>query len=295
MARVLMRLASAVPLPLASAAGWGLGWLMYAISPRYRSHLKENLAIAGYAGDLRVRREAIASAGRMLTELPILWLRPHAQVVALIREVNGWELIGQAQAAGRGIVFLTPHHGCFEISAQYGAFHFPMTIMYRPPRLAWLGEFMLAGRARPGVRLAPADRGGVRDLLSALKRREAIGILPDQVPGLGEGEWTEFFGKPAYTMTLAPRLAARDGVTCLVAFARRLPAGRGYALSIRKLADPQPGESEPRRLNRCLEVLIRECPGQYLWGYNRYKVPAGAQGPEPTARASDDTPPPDRA
>lgn len=274
-----MRLASAFPLPVAYAAGWVLGWAMYAISPRYRRHVRENLAIAGYGNDVRVRRAAIAAAGRLLTELPALWLRSHAEVAALVRQVSGWELIVEAQAAGRGIVFLTPHHGCFEISAQYGAFHFPMTIMYRPPRLAWLGEFMLAGRARPGVKLATADRRGVRDLLSALKRNEAIGILPDQVPGIGEGEWTEFFGKPAYTMTLAPRLASRDDVTCLLAFARRLPGGRGYALSLRKLAAALPGESEARRLNRCLEDLIRECPGQYLWGYNRYKTPAGAEGP----------------
>jgi KDO2-lipid IV(A) lauroyltransferase len=151
--------------------------------------------------------------------------------------------------------------------------------MYRPPRLEWLGEFMLAGRARPGVRLATADRRGVRELLGALRRRESVGILPDQVPGVGEGEWTGFFGKPAYTMTLAPRLASKDDVTCLIAFARRLPAGRGYSLSLRKLAVAQPGESDARRLNRCLEEVIRECPGQYLWGYNRYKTPAGAAKP----------------
>lgn len=276
MSKALMRLASNAPLPLAHAAGWAVGWLMYWASPRYRRHLNENLEAAGFGGQAHVRREAIAAAGRMLAELPALWLRPHAEVVALVREVEGWDLIVEAQAAGRGIVFLTPHHGCFEISAQYGAFHFPMTIMYRPPRLEWLGEFMLAGRARPGVKLATADRRGVRELLGALKRNEAIGILPDQVPGVGEGEWTAFFGKPAYTMTLAPRLAAKEGITCLIAFARRLPGGRGYALSLRKLGEALPGETDARRLNRCLEAVIRECPGQYLWGYNRYKTPAGA-------------------
>lgn len=277
MASALMRLAAAMPLVLAYAAGGLLGWLMYLVSPRYRAHLNDNLATAGYGADPRVRREAIAAAGRLLTELPALWLRPHAAVTALVREVHGWELVGEAQAAGRGIVFLTPHLGCFEISAQYGAFHFPMTIMYRPPRLAWLNPFMLAGRARPGVKLATADRSGVRELLAALKRHEAIGILPDQVPGAGEGEWAGFFGKPAYTMTLAPRLATRDNVVCLIAFARRLPWGRGYTLSIRKLVEGSPDETQARRLNRCLEELIRECPGQYLWGYNRYKTPAGAQ------------------
>ena len=127
------------------------------------------------------------------------------------------------------------------------------------------------------MRLATADRAGVRDMLAALRGHEAVGILPDQVPGAGEGEWAEFFGKPAYTMTLAPRLAVRDNTVCLIAFARRLPWGRGYALSIRALADTRPGETQTRRLTRALEDLIRECPGQYLWGYNRYKTPAGAK------------------
>jgi KDO2-lipid IV(A) lauroyltransferase len=279
MAQVLMRLAALLPLPVLHAAGYVLGWLMYMASPRYRAHLRENLAVAGFGADTRVRREAIGAAGCLLTELPALWLRPHAEVAGLVRETTGLDLVKAAQAAGRGIMFLTPHHGCFEISAQYGSLLFPMTIMYRSPKLAWLEPFMRAGRERPGVKLATADLDGVRDLLLALRRREAIGILPDQVPGLGEGEWAEFFGKPAYTMTLAPRLAARKDVVCLLAFARRLPWGRGYALSIRALGEGRPGETETRRLNRSLEDLIRECPGQYLWGYNRYKTPSGASGP----------------
>lgn len=276
---MLMRLAARLPLSVLHAVGALLGWVIYLVSARYRRHLNDNLAAAGYGADPAVRHEAIAAAGCLFTEMPVLWLRPHAEVAALVREVQGLELVEAARAAGRGILFLTPHHGCFEISAQYGSLLFPMTVMYRPPKLAWLAPFMRAGRERPGMRLATADLEGVRELLLALRRHEAIGILPDQVPGIGEGEWTEFFGRPAYTMTLAPKLAARGNVACLIAFARRLPRGGGYVLSLRELAEALPGETQARRLNRCLEDLIRECPGQYLWGYNRYKTPAGASDP----------------
>ncbi len=276
---MLMRFVARLPLPLLHAAGALLGWLMYLASSRYRRHMRDNLEAAGFGRDARVLRASIAAAGKLLTELPALWMRPHAEVTGLVREVVGLELVEGAQASGRGILFLTPHHGCFEISAQYGSALFPMTVMYKPSKFAWLEPFMRAGRERPGVRLATADLAGVRDLLLALRRHEAIGILPDQVPGTGEGEWVDFFGKPAYTMTLAPKLAARRDVVCLIAFAERLPWGRGYRLTVRSLGEAGPGESEARRLNRCLEDLIRECPGQYLWGYNRYKVPAGASGP----------------
>jgi KDO2-lipid IV(A) lauroyltransferase len=166
--------------------------------------------------------------------------------------------------------------GCFEITAQYAARRMPITVLYRPPKLGWLEPLMREGRSRPNVRLAPASVSGVREVFRALKRAEAVGFLPDQVPGRGEGEWAEFFGRPAYTMTLAARLAEREGVACFLAYGRRLERGRGYAIVLRPFPQKLEGETATRRLNRALEALVRECPGQYLWSYNRYKAPSGA-------------------
>jgi KDO2-lipid IV(A) lauroyltransferase len=275
---VLLRLIARLPLPLLHAVGTALGWAIYGISPTYRRNLRSNLAQAGYTA-ARVRREAIASAGRMLAELPAIWFRPHAEVAALVREVIGEEEALAERAQGKPLLFLTPHMGCFEVTAQYAAVRAPITVLYRPPKLGWLEPLMLAGRVRPNMRLAPADVGGVRELFKALRRGEAVGFLPDQVPGKGEGEWALFFGRPAYTMTLAAKLAERERVACFLAYGRRLERGRGYAIVLRPLPEKLEGETATRRLNRALEMLVRECPEQYLWGYNRYKVPAGAPPP----------------
>jgi KDO2-lipid IV(A) lauroyltransferase len=275
---VALRLIGKLPLPLLHALGTVLGWALYGMSPTYRRNLRDNLRQAGYH-DARTRREAIAAAGRMLAELPALWFRPQAEVASLVREVQGEEQALAARDAGKALLFLTPHMGCFEVTAQYAALRSPITVLYRPPRLAWLEPLMREGRERPNVRLVPADVTGVRELFRALQRAEAVGFLPDQVPSKGEGEWAEFFGRPAYTMTLAARLAERPGVACFLAYARRLPAGRGYAITVRPYPGKREGESGTRRLNRALEMLVRECPGQYLWSYNRYKAPKG--GPPP--------------
>ena len=275
----LLRLAGRVPLRLAHALGSVLGWAIYGISPTYRRHLRENLAAARY-GDPWLRRRAIAAAGQLIAELPALWFRPHGEVVALVKEVEGAEAVFAAQRAGRPVLFLTPHMGAFEVAAQYAASRMPITVLYRRPKLAWLDPLMRAGRERSNVHLAPADLSGVRELFSALQRGEAVGFLPDQVPGAGEGEWCEFFGRPAYTMTLAAKLASRDNVATFLAFAKRLPRGEGYAIYLRPLPAPLPGESATRRLNRALEELVGLCPEQYLWGYNRYKTPKGAK-PKP--------------
>ncbi len=281
MARFLMSLAARFPLAILHALGALLGWAIYGLSPTYRRHLRDNLEAAGYR-DAATRRAAIAGAGRLLAELPALWLRPGTEVNALVRRVDGREYLDAARAAGRGIVFLTPHLGCFEITAKIAADEFPLTVLYRAPKLAWLQPIIEQGRGRDNVRIARADFSGVRELLAALIRGEAVGILPDQVPGVGEGEWVEFFGRPAYTMTLGARLAARPGSVCLLVYGERLRGGAGYVLHVRPLPAAEPGEGETRRLNRALEALIRECPGQYLWGYNRYKRPRGA--PEQEAK-----------
>ena len=273
--RALMRLAAVLPLSALHVIGAALGWTMYLLSAGYRRHLAANLAQAGYL-DGRTRRAAIVSAGRMILELPAIWLRPRARVLAWIRRIEGRERVESALAAKQGVVFLTPHIGCFEITAQLAAEHFPITVLYREPKLGFLEPLIAQGRTRHNMRLAPADLAGVRELLAALRRGEAVGVLPDQVPGEGEGVWAEFFGRPAYTMTLAMKLVARPNTISFIAFGERLPRGRGFVIHIRPLPAALAGESPERRLNRAVEELVRGNPGQYLWGYNRYKTPRGA-------------------
>jgi KDO2-lipid IV(A) lauroyltransferase len=277
------RALAALPLSVLHRLGAFLGRMVYLVSPRYRHYFRANLRAAGYA-DGALLSHATAEAGKALLELPAIWLRPHETVAGWVVQVTGWELVEAALARRRGIVFLTPHLGCFEITAQYYAYRAPadapLTVLYRPPKQKAIEPLMLAGRTRPNLRVASADLRGVRKLLRALMHGEAIGILPDQAPGVGEGEWAEFFGRPAYTMTLAGRLAEGSGAEVILAYAERLPQGRGYHLWLSAMPQPQAGESPSRTLNRALEGLIRLCPAQYGWGYNRYKVPAGAQPPE---------------
>jgi KDO2-lipid IV(A) lauroyltransferase len=277
--QVLLRLVARLPLPLLHAIGAVLGWVVYLLSPRYRNMIGRNLDIAGL-GTMRLRAAVVCETGKGALEIPAIWLRPHDRVARLVVEASGWEHVETAAKAGRGLIFLTPHLGCFEMTGQYIASRMPITVMYSPPNIKALEPLMRAGRDRgAAMNSVPADMRGVRAMLKALKRGEAIGILPDQVPGVGEGEWVEFFGRPAYTMTLVARLAEKTGAPVLLCHSRRLSWGRGYRFEIEPPLAPRPPESPVRALNRSLEQLIRRCPEQYLWSYNRYKVPAGVRPP----------------
>lgn len=277
----IFRLLSRLPLWLLHTLGAALGRLVYLLSARYRQHLCENLAQAGFPPDLR---GAVAAAtGRQMLELLRIWLRPLDEARALVVEVVGWEHVEAARSAGRGIVFLTPHLGCFEITAQYLSTHFPITVLYRPPKQAIAQYLIETGRRREQLHLAPADLSGVRSLIKALKRGQAVGLLPDQAPKTGEGVWLDFFGRPAYTMTLAARLTETGAIT-LMTWGERLPHGRGYRVHFAPPQTALEGDTVARaaQINREVEHLVRQCPSQYLWGYNRYKRPAGADAPPET-------------
>ncbi len=243
--------------------------------------MHENMVLAlGEEGERRIRAAAIGSAGKSSLELPKIWLRPQEETAARVVKITGWELVEEATRAGKGIVYLTPHLGCFEVTAQYLSTHAPITVLYRPPKQAWLQTMIEAGRARKQLHIAAADLTGVRALLKSLKRGEAVGMLPDQAPKSGEGRWIDFFGKPAYTMTLAARLT-ETGAASIMVWAERLPRGAGYHFHLQRPTQPFTGNTEERarQISREIERLILECPQQYLWGYNRYKRPGGAEAP----------------
>lgn len=274
---LLFRLSAHLPLWLLHLFGAALGWLVYLSSPTYRQRFNENTARAGVLPS--DKRHAIAEAGKLVTELPWIWLRPAAQKLPKI-SWEGAELLESALASGKGLIFMTPHVGCFEAvpqiqAAQFSPQYGDLTVMYRPSKAAWFDALLREVRSIPGLARAPTTTGGVRQIVKALRQGKAVGMLPDQVPPEGMGVWAPFFGKPAYTMTLALRLARQTGATVLVALGDRLPWGRGYVVHVEALDLPldQSDEVAATALNAAMERLILKRPRMYLWSYARYKQP----------------------
>lgn len=274
---LLFRLLSFLPLWLLHAIGKASGWLTYALSPAYRKQLTENITLAGY-GEHRSR--VIGEIGKSVFELPFVWFASPKRVLSKVK-ADQWSLVEEAINDKNGVIFLTPHIGCFEITAQLVAQYAPVTVLYRPPRKPYLKPLVEGGRSRHNLSLAPTDLSGVRKLMKALRRGEIIGLLPDQVPHQGEGVWADFFGKEAYTMTLPAKLHALSHSRILLVYGERLSFGRGYVAHFRTfnevLTDDPKQQAEA--INLAMEKLIAEHPEQYLWSYNRYKTPKVTQHP----------------
>lgn len=291
----LFRLLARVPLPLMHRLGAALGWLVWWLAPTYRRRFKANAENAGLTP--AQYRPAIAAAGAMAAELPWLWLRrPGESVLPKVLRWEGVEAYEAALAERKGVITMTPHLGSWEMMGQamgerFLAEHGPLTALFRPARKAWLREMMAGSRDRPGLKTLPTTLTGVRGLIRVLRAGGYTGVLPDQVPPQGQGVWAPFIGQPAYTMTLAARLAQQTGARVFFGYCERLPRGRGYVIRFEPfegtaLTDPQATpEAAAQAMNEGIERLIRQLPGQYLWGYARYKQPRVEAAPTEGATA----------
>ena len=274
MLSLLLKPLSFMSLPAIHRLGSLLGRLMFIFMPQSKQLIADNLMQSNLFKDEYSLKQAvklnIVESGKSILETFAIWQKSEQEVLGLLKHTQGWTDVDAAVQAGKGIIFLTPHLGCFEITSIYYGSQHPVTVLFRAPKMKWILPFIEKGRTRTGVTLAEANTSGVRKLMQALKKGEAVGILPDQIPSAGEGEWAPFFGKAAYTMTLASKLANKTGAAVIIVFGERLPKGEGFIMHCKRLEDG--AIATPALLNKAIEQQIQQHPTQYLWNYPRYKV-----------------------
>ena len=232
-----------------------------------------------------LHRRILRTTARQALETLKLWAQPPAANLALLREVHGAGLYDAARASGRGVIVAAPHFGNWELLNQYLATRGPIAVVYRPPESAVGDEFLQLVRGVDNVRQVRAEGPAVRQLWKVLKDGGAVGILPDQQPKAGDGEFAPFFGVQALTMTLLSRLAERTGAVMLLAWCERIGEGPGFALHL----EPAPAamaDADARvavaALNREVERIAARDLSQYQWTYKRYTLrPEGSGQPNP--------------
>ena len=270
---------AALPLAAVQLFGALLGLLAYVGSKQYRSLFRPQYQAVVNARKLPFKLwSAVMASGMLFSDSLWIWRNP--QKALKLVEVQNWDVVEAAISEGHGLVMLTPHLGGFEIIPRVLAQHFPATILYRPSRQEWLNEVVEEGRAYPNMHFVPTNLNGVRQMTRALTRGEAIGILPDQVPSGGEGVWVPFFGRPAYTTPLPARLANRNQTPVVMFTARRQGIGKGWLMQATRLAPlSEDASMAATQINIAIENAVLVAPEQFIWSYNRYKHPTGAELP----------------
>lgn len=277
--KIGLNIIAVLPLAVVQVIGAFLGMLAYVGSKQYRSLFRPQYEAVIRTHKLPLKLwPAVRASGMLFSDSLWIWRNP--QKALTLVEVQNWDIVETAIKEGHGLVMLTPHLGGFEIIPRVLAQHFPATILYRPSRQEWLNEVVEQGRAYPNMHFVPTNLNGVRQMTRALTRGEAIGILPDQVPSGGEGVWVPFFGKPAYTTPLPARLANRNNTPLVMFTAKRKALGKGWLMQATRLNPlPEDPTLAAAELNVAIENAVLVAPEQFIWSYNRYKHPAGAELP----------------
>lgn len=272
---VIFKALASLPLTVLQRIGYCAGWLLWILPGAYKQRAWVNMRRAMPDATPEMLRESLINVGQLFLEMPYWHLRRDEQALARQVQFDGWDNIEQALNKGKGLILLGPHVGSFESLGAIYTSRFPATVLFRPPRIVWLQEWIIKTRSRARLTMAPANHIGVRSLVKALKRGQSIGILPDQVPVMGEGAWAPFFGEPAYTTTLVERLQSLTQAPIFVMAAKRNGIGKGFTVYCHELVErlSEDPERAAAQINRAMEDMIRLMPTQYLWGYNRYKQP----------------------
>lgn len=281
--RLFLRLLAALPLTVTHIIGTWSGRLLYLIPNESRriSSINLRLCFPGMdpASRKRLLRNSLLETAKTAVEFGPLWHWHKDRVMALVKHTSGEETLEHALKQGQGAILAIPHLGTWEMVGLYCSAKYPMTSLYRPPRITGLDTLARKARGRFGATLVPTDISGIRALYKALADGELVAILPDQEPAQGNGEFIPFYDTPAYTMTLLQRLASRTRAAVIFTYAERLPSGQGYHLHFIS-ARQEMGDFDQHQalqiMNTGIEMCISKIPEQYQWGYKRFrKRPAG--------------------
>jgi len=270
---------SLLPLPVTHLIGIVIGWCLNHVPSELKRVSAVNLKLCLPSLDETSRRhllqESLIEMAKTATELGPLWYWRKERFTALVKKVSGEEAVKHALERGQGVIIAAPHLGAWEMVGLYCSTRYPITSLYRPPRITELDTLVRKSRSRFGAHMVPTDISGIRALYNALTRGEFVGILPDQEPGTGNGVFTPFYGIPAYTMTLLYRLTCRTKATIFFTYAERLPKGKGYHLHfVPALQDISEFDQAMalEHMNKNIEACVNAIPAQYQWSYKRFRT-----------------------
>ncbi len=255
-----------------------IGWLYWIIPNKIKHTIRQNIKHCfpqlSSEQQQRLIDQSLIEMGKNVTEMGVFWLWPTEKTLALITKISGKDILDQAIQQNKGVILAAPHFGAWELLGLYCGQHYPLTALYRPPRITALDQLIRSARQRSGAKLVPTDAQGMKQLIRDLKQNGLIGILPDQEPKKGKGIFAPFFNQPAYTMILLSKLAQKNQSPVVFALTERLPKAQGYHLHF-IAADPKIYDHEMEisatALNQGVEQCVMRCPAQYQWSYKRFR------------------------
>ncbi len=280
--RILFRGIALLPLPVLQIFGQSLGSLNWIFQSRMAKVSAENIMLCfpdlNRNQQIHLTKWSLQETGKTLMESAFAWASTPDQCLKSIKSVEGKELVDRLKSEGRGLIFIIPHLGNWEIINHYLGKHYGLTHMYLPNKSAALESYIQAKRSQTGTNFVKANKRGIKAQLKILKDGGAIGAMPDQEPDVHTGIFTRFFRQDALTSELVPGLVDRTGAHCVLAYCKRRQDSDGFDIILDQIElkkEELPEEvhcNTAQQINNAIELAIRQAPEQYLWSYKRFRT-----------------------
>ncbi len=272
-----MRAVSWLPLPLIAAFGGALGQLLYILHAKRRHVVNVNVRRCfpelSSSQQSRIARKHFRAFGQTLLDIGISWWASEARIRRLTR-FRGREHYDRALRENKNVILLAPHFLGLEVGGIRLSIERPMVTVFRHPVNELLSVVMERARSRFQLRLVEHIKP-----LTALVKQTKKGIplyyLPDQDAGPRQSVFAPFFGIPAATFVVLPRIAGMTDAVVIPCVTRQLSRGRGYEIAFYPPLENFPSGdavADTTRMNREIEVAVREMPEQYFWLHKRFKT-----------------------
>ncbi|MBN9697462.1 MAG: lipid A biosynthesis acyltransferase [Zoogloea sp.] len=267
-----------LPLSVQAPIGRGIGLLLYwVIAPRRRvvnTNLRLCFPELSDAERRAMAREHFALAGRSLIERGLAWFAPEERIRRLVR-IEGAETLTRLIEQRQPIIMLTPHFLGLDLGGTRIATDFDCVSIYARQRDPVIDRWLYHGRSRFGSQVLLRRDESVRASIKAMKEMRPFYYLPDMDNGIEDSIFSPFFGVQAATLSALPRLTRLGGAVVITCVTRMLPGGQGYVVTLGEPWTDFPSgdvDADTRRMNACIEDLVRSMPAQYYWVHRRFKT-----------------------
>ncbi len=267
-----------LPLSVQAPIGRGIGLLLYWIIAPRRRVVNTNLRLCFPELSETERRalakEHFALAGRSLIERGLAWFAPEERIRRLVR-IEGAETLTRLIEQRQPIIMLTPHFLGLDLGGTRIAADFDCVSIYARQRDPVIDRWLYHGRSRFGSQVLLRRDESVRASIKAMKEIRPFYYLPDMDNGIEDSIFSPFFGVQAATLSALPRLTRLGGAVVITCVTRMLPGGQGYVVTLGEPWTNFPSgdvDADTRRMNACIEDLVRTMPAQYYWVHRRFKT-----------------------
>jgi KDO2-lipid IV(A) lauroyltransferase len=273
-----LRLFSSLPFGVAQRMGAAFGWLMWKLPNRSREVVRTNLAhcmpeLSEQELETLVGK-TLLDIGRSFAESACAWMWAPQKTVALIKEVEGIEVLQAALASGKGVVGITSHLGNWEVLNHWYCSQCSPVIFYRPPKQKAVDDLLKKQRVQLGNKVAPSTREGIISVMREVRKGGAVGIPADPEPALKSGAFVPFFAVQALTSKFVPNLLKGNEAQAVYLHCLRLPDNSGFKVIVE--AAPESLYSDDvdiavASMSATIESYVRRWPSQYMWSMKRFK------------------------